>query len=69
MLDRLTRHSRTALAAQKRLFETWQNESLEVSIRASVDEFARVFEKEETRNAIADYVGRLREKESRREGA
>ncbi len=69
MLDRLTRHSRAALAAQKRLFETWQNEGLEASNRASTDEFARIFEEEETRNAIADYVGRLREKKSRREGA
>ena len=69
MLDRLTRHSGTALAAQKRLFETWQNASLEGAIGASVDEFARVFESEETLRTIAEYATRLREKKSRREGA
>jgi enoyl-CoA hydratase/carnithine racemase len=63
-LDRLTRHSRTALAAQKRLFETWQNAGLEESIRASVDEFANVFEEEETRAAIRRYAGGLRRKRS-----
>jgi enoyl-CoA hydratase len=62
MLDRLTRHSRTALAAQKRLFETWQNAGLEESVRASVDEFANVFEEEETRAAIRRYAGGLRRK-------
>src|SRR5215208_112385 len=69
MLDRLTRHSGTALAAQKRLFETWQNMSLEGAIGASVDEFARAFESEETLTTIAEYATRLREKKSRREGA
>jgi len=64
MLHRLTGHSRTALAAQKRLFETWQNAGLEESIRASVDEFALVFEEEETRAAIRQYAGRLRERRS-----
>jgi enoyl-CoA hydratase/carnithine racemase len=69
MLDRLTRHSRTALAAQKRLFETWQNAGLEEAIETSVDEFALVFESEETRTTIGEYVGRLRKKKSRPEGA
>jgi enoyl-CoA hydratase/carnithine racemase len=69
MLDRLTRHSGTALAAQKRLFETWQNASLEGAIGASVDEFARAFESEETLTTIAEYATRLREKKSRREEA
>ena len=55
---------RTALAAQKRLFETWQNASLEGAIGASVDEFARVFESEETLRTIAEYATRLREKKS-----
>lgn len=64
MLDRLTRHSRTALAAQKRLFETWQNAGLEESIRASVDEFANVFDEEETRATIRRYAGGLRRKRS-----
>src|SRR5215216_6564384 len=64
MLDRLTHHSGTALAAQKRLFETWQNAGLEESIRASVDEFAIVFEEEETRAAIRQYASGLRKKRS-----
>lgn len=68
MLERLTSHSGTALAAQKRLFATWQNANLEGAIGTSVDEFARVFDKEETRAAIEDYAGRLRKSESRREG-
>lgn len=62
MLDRLTCHSKTAIAAQKRLFETWQNAGLEESIRASVDEFALVFEKEETRDYIGEYAGKIRKK-------
>lgn len=66
MLGRMIPHSGTALAAQKRLFETWQNANLEVAIGASVDEFARVFDEEETRAAIEDYATRLRK--PRREG-
>src|SRR5215210_554103 len=66
MLDRLTRHSGIALAAQKRLFETWQNANLEEALGASVDEFARVFDEEETRAAIESYAGRLQK--PRREG-
>lgn len=69
MLDRLTRHSRPALAAQKRLFESWQNASLQDSIRASVDEFALVFESEETQAAIGEYAGGLRKKKPRRREA
>jgi enoyl-CoA hydratase len=64
MLDRLTRHSRTALAAQKRLFEAWQNPGLEESIQASVDEFANVFEEEETQATIRRYAGGLRRRRS-----
>ena len=64
MLDRMTGHSRSALAAQKRLFERWQNAGLEESIRASVDEFALLFEEEETRAAIREYAGKLRKKRS-----
>lgn len=66
MLERMTPHSATALAAQKRLFETWQNANLEEALGTSVDEFARVFDEEETRAAIQDYAGRLQK--PRREG-
>lgn len=55
MLDRLTGHSRTALASQKRLFEVWQNATLREAINASVDEFARVFGEEETRERVRAY--------------
>ena len=60
MLERMIPHSAIALAAQKRLFETWQNGTLEEALGASVDEFARVFDEEETRAAIESYAGRLR---------
>lgn len=48
MLERLTPHSPVAIAAQKRLFETWQNSDLTDSIAASVEEFAEVFTSAET---------------------
>src|SRR5215210_6606271 len=66
MLERMIPHSATALAARKRLFETWQNANLEEALGASVDEFARVFDEEETRAAIESYAGRLQK--PRREG-
>lgn len=43
MLDRLTGHDPAVVAAQKRLFETWQNSTLSDGIEASLDEFAGVF--------------------------
>ncbi|GAA4830789.1 enoyl-CoA hydratase [Saccharopolyspora rosea] len=52
MLDRLTGHSRAAVAAQKRLFEIWQNAPLAESIAASVDEFAEVFTDPDTARAV-----------------
>ena len=55
-LTRLTPHSRTAIAAQKRLFESWQNTGLQESIDASVTEFALVFGEEQTREAVKKYA-------------
>ncbi|MPZ61938.1 MAG: enoyl-CoA hydratase [Propionibacteriales bacterium] len=52
---RVTGHSPAAIAAQKRLFETWQNASLEDSIKASIVEFALVFADPGTQQRIASY--------------
>lgn len=59
-LGRVTAHSKPTLAAQKRLFETWQNTGLQESIHASMNEFALVFGEKETQDAIAAYAGRLK---------
>jgi enoyl-CoA hydratase len=48
LLARVTGHTPTVVAAQKRLFEIWQNTSLADGIDASLGEFARVFEAPET---------------------
>lgn len=64
MLGRLTGHSRVALAAQKRLFERWQNEGLESSIEASVDEFSLVFGEQETQDIIEQYADRVRNEQA-----
>ncbi|WP_433799900.1 enoyl-CoA hydratase/isomerase family protein [Actinomycetospora sp. CA-084318] len=55
LLARVTGHTPTVLAAQKRLFETWQNTTLEQGIEISVEEFAGVFEAGETRTALHRY--------------
>lgn len=56
MLARLTPHTRTALASQKRLFEVWQQTHLEESIRRSIDEFSFVFTELETLERIQNYT-------------
>ena len=48
MLARVTPWTPTAIAAQKRLFEVWQNASLTDGIALSLDEFAQVFAAPET---------------------
>lgn len=55
LLSRITRHTRTVLASQKRLFEVWQNTSLSEGIRVSTEEFARVFEVPETLQQVHRY--------------
>jgi enoyl-CoA hydratase len=63
MLARVTPWTPTVVAAQKRLFEIWQNASLEDGIAASVDEFAQVFAAAETAAQIRERrasVGRRR---------
>jgi enoyl-CoA hydratase len=48
-------HAPAAVAAQKRLFETWQNVGLQPSIEASIGEFAEVFADPDARERIAGY--------------
>lgn len=60
LLARVTRHTPTVLAGQKRLFETWQNTALRVGIEASVEEFARAFESDETRAQVERHRASLR---------
>lgn len=52
-------HSTTALRAQKRLFEQWQNLPLEAAIARSIDEFAGVFAADETQKRLRVYRARL----------
>jgi enoyl-CoA hydratase len=56
LLARMTRHTRVALASQKRLFEIWHNRPLAEAIDESVDEFASVFSAPETAEQIRRYV-------------
>lgn len=48
-------HAPAAVAAQKRLFGTWQNVGLQPSIEASIGEFAEVFADPDARDRIAGY--------------
>lgn len=52
---RVSGHSPVALAAQKRLFETWQNVGLQASIDSSIGEFAEVFADQATQERIRSY--------------
>lgn len=53
LLARVTPWTPTVVAAQKRLFEIWQNASLVDGIEASVDIFAEVFSAPETAAQVA----------------
>lgn len=61
-LSRLTPHRSGAIAAQKRLFESWQNTGLEESIAASVNEFALAFAEEQTQETIREYAAGLKDR-------
>ena len=64
MLGRLVRHTRTVVAAQKKLFETWQNTTLTAGIDMSVEVFASVFASPDTYEQIERHgmtIGRKRE--------
>ena len=72
LLARVTPWTPTVVAAQKHLFEIWQNSSLAEGIAASVDVFARVFHSTETLEQVAARrasVGRRRAGSDRQEGA
>lgn len=59
LLARVAGHTRTVVAAQKRLFETWQSTPLAAGAARSVDEFAGVFAAADTRAALAAYRSAL----------
>jgi enoyl-CoA hydratase len=64
MLGRLVRHTRTVVAAQKKLFETWQNTTLTAGIDMSVEVFASVFASPDTYEQIANHQGAIGRKTS-----
>lgn len=56
LLSSVAANTREVIAAQKSLFETWLNNSLQNSIDTSIDVFAEVFRAPATAEAIAQYV-------------
>jgi hypothetical protein len=66
MLGRLTRHTATVQASQKRLLEDWLNCGVDEAVRHSIDEFADVFNHSETAEQIDAY--RRERVSSRRSG-
>src|SRR4030095_14641399 len=64
MLGRVVRHTRTVVAAQKKLFETWQNTTLTTGIDKSIEVFTSVFASPDTYEEIERHrmtIGRKRE--------
>jgi enoyl-CoA hydratase len=59
LLVRVARHPRPVTAAQRRLFDVWLNNPLEASVNASMTEFAKVFESQETHEQIARHHKRI----------
>jgi enoyl-CoA hydratase len=59
LLDRVATHPRTVTAAQRRLFDVWLNNPLDACVNASMTEFAKVFESEETHEQIARHRIRI----------
>ena len=47
-----------AMRAQKRLCKLWEEAPLEASVRTSIDEFARAYEGDAPRRAIAEFRAR-----------
>ena len=60
LLAKVVRHSATAVASQKRLFQTWQDCSLTESVERSIDAFAEVFTDPETLRRVEAHVARVR---------
>lgn len=61
LAERVGRHARPATAAQKRLFETWQEVGHRAAVTASVGEFAEVFAYPETAERVDAYRRRRRD--------
>jgi enoyl-CoA hydratase/carnithine racemase len=59
MVGKVASHTPTVLASQKRLFETWQNTTLDRGIEVSIGEFAGVFAAQDTKDALARYGAEL----------
>lgn len=59
MVARVAGHTRTVTAAQKKLFEIWQNHALTAAIDMSVDVFAEVFAATETYEQIGRHRGAI----------
>lgn len=55
LIGRVTRHTATVIASQKRLFEVWQNTGLVAGADVSVDEFAAMFGLPETSEQVGAY--------------
>jgi enoyl-CoA hydratase len=53
LVARVAGHSPPAVAAQKRLFETWQNVGLRAGVEQSIGAFAEVFAHPETLDAVS----------------
>jgi enoyl-CoA hydratase/carnithine racemase len=59
LLDRIATHPPTVTAAQRRLFDIWLNNPFDASVNASMTEFAKVFESQETHEQIARQHNRI----------
>lgn len=62
MVARVARHTKTVIAAQKKLFEIWQNASLTAAVDMSVDVFESVFKSPETYDQIERHRAAVRRK-------
>jgi len=59
LLERTAAHTRTVIAAQRRLFSLWLNHPLDEAVERSTDEFAGTFGAQETRDQIARHYRRI----------
>jgi enoyl-CoA hydratase/carnithine racemase len=59
LLERVATHPRTVTAAQRRLFDIWLNNPLDACVNASMTEFAKVFESQDTHEQIARHHKRI----------
>jgi enoyl-CoA hydratase len=59
LLERVATHTRTVTAAQRRLFDLWLNNPLDVAVDMSRTEFAEAFLTQDTRDQIARHHARI----------